>query len=86
MSVSGDMTGIAGVWITGKKVSIDDDPSKDLSFRLAFSVSVKAPKGRQISFEKNRKFVVRKRQETAFSSFISMGNTQNLTLHIVYFG
>ena len=57
MSVSGDMTGIAGVWITGKKVSTDDDPSKDLSFRLAFSVSVKAPKGRQISFEKNRKFV-----------------------------
>ena len=57
MSVSGDMTGIAGVWITGKKVSTDDDQSKDLSFRLAFSVSVKAPKGRQISFEKNRKFV-----------------------------
>ena len=26
-------------------------------FRLAFSVSVKAPKGRQISFEKNRNFI-----------------------------
>lgn len=57
MSVSGDMTGIAGVWISGKKVSTDEDQSKDLSFRLAFSVSVKAPKGRQISFEKNRKFI-----------------------------
>ena len=57
MSVSGDMTGIAGVWIVGKKVSTDEDQSKDLSFRLAFSVSVKAPKGRQISFEKNRKFI-----------------------------
>lgn len=57
MSVSGDMTGIAGVWITGKKVSTDEDQSKDLNFRLAFSVSIKAPKGRQISFEKNRKFI-----------------------------
>ena len=57
MSVSGDMTGIAGVWIVGKKVSTTDDQSKDLNFRLAFSVSVQAPKGRQISFEKNRKFI-----------------------------
>lgn len=57
MSVSGDMTGIAGTWIIGKKVSNDSDQAKDLSFRLAFSVSVKAPKGRQISFEKNRNFI-----------------------------
>ena len=58
MSISGDMTGIAGVWITGKKVSTDENQqSKDLSFRLAFSVSIKAPKGRQISFEKNRNFI-----------------------------
>lgn len=57
MSVSGDMTGIAGVWISGKKVNQGEDQSKDLNFRLAFSVSVKAPKGRQISFEKNRKFI-----------------------------
>jgi hypothetical protein len=57
MSLSGDMTGIAGVWIVGKKVSNNEDQAKDLSFRLAFSVSIKAPKGRQISFEKNRNFV-----------------------------
>ena len=57
MSISGDMTGIAGVWIAGKKVTTDGNPSKDLSFRLAFSTSVKAPKGRQISFEKNRNFI-----------------------------
>lgn len=57
MSVTGDMTGIAGVWIIGKKVSTDDQPAKDLSFRLAFSVSIKAPKGHQVSFEKNRKFI-----------------------------
>lgn len=57
MSVSGDMTGIAGVWILGKKVTTDGNPSKDLSFRLAFSTSIKAPKGYQISFEKNRNFI-----------------------------
>lgn len=58
MSISGDMTGIAGVWIKGKKTSIDElNQSKDLYYQLAFSVSIKAPKGRQISFEKNRNFI-----------------------------
>ena len=57
MSISGDMTGIAGVWIIGKKPTTDGKPSKDLKFQLAFSVSVEAPKGRQISFEKNRNFI-----------------------------
>ena len=57
MSISGDMTGIAGVWISGKKVNQGGDQSKDLNFRLAFSTSIKAPKGRQISFEKNRNFI-----------------------------
>ena len=58
MSISGDMTGIAGVWIIGKKPSTDEKTqSKDLQFRLAFSTSIKAPKGRQISFEKNRIFI-----------------------------
>lgn len=57
MSVTGDMTGIAGVWITGKKVTVEGEQSKDLQFRLAFSTSIKAPKGYQVSFEKNRNFV-----------------------------
>ena len=58
MSVSGDMTGIAGVWIKGKKVSADGvDQANDLFYTLAFSVSIKAPKGRQISFEKNKNFI-----------------------------
>ena len=58
MSISGDMTGIAGTWIKGKKPSQDkDQQEKDLFFELAFSVSIKAPKGRQISFEKNRNFI-----------------------------
>ena len=58
MSISGDMTGIAGVWIKGKKPSTDKNKQeKDLFFELAFNVSIKAPKGRQVSFEKNRNFI-----------------------------
>ena len=58
MSITGDMTGISGVWITGKKVADDSsNQAKDLFFTLAFSVSVRAPKGYQVSFEKNRNFI-----------------------------
>ena len=58
MSYTGDLTGIAGVFIRGKKSSIGDlDQSYDLFYSLAFSVSIKAPKGRHISFEKNRNFI-----------------------------
>lgn len=58
MSVSGDMTGIAGVVISGKKHSVDElSQANDLQFSLVFSVSVKAPKGRQVSFEKNKNFI-----------------------------
>jgi hypothetical protein len=58
MSLSGDKTGIAGVWITGKRPQkAGEDPSKELEFKTAFSVSVKAPKGFQVSFEKNRNFI-----------------------------
>jgi len=57
MSISGDKTGIAGVWIIGKKPTSGGNPGKDLFFQPLFSTSVKAPKGRQISFEKNRSFI-----------------------------
>lgn len=58
MSVAGDKTGIAGVWIQGKRPHQEGvEQSKELYYQLAFSVSVKAPKGHQISFEKNRKFI-----------------------------
>ena len=56
-SSNGDKTGIAGVWIVGKKITVNGNPSKDLIFQPAFSVSIKPPKGRQISFEKNRNFI-----------------------------
>ena len=58
MSLSGDRTGIAGVWIKGKKPSAEGEtPSKDLYYQLAFSIAVKAPRGFQVSFEKNRQFI-----------------------------
>lgn len=58
MSLSGDKTGIAGVWIKGKKPHVDGvSESKELFYTLAFSVAVKAPKGHQVSFEKNRNFI-----------------------------
>lgn len=58
MSLSGDKTGIAGVWITGKRPPVPGaPPSKELEFKVAFSVSIKAPKGFQVSFEKNRNFI-----------------------------
>lgn len=57
MSVSGDKTGICGTWIIGKKPTSEGNPGKDLFFQPAFSTSIQAPKGRQISFEKNRNFI-----------------------------
>lgn len=57
MSLSGDKTGIGGVFIKGKKPTTNGEPSKDLFFTIGFNVSIKAPKGYQVSFEKNRNFI-----------------------------
>lgn len=58
LSKSGDKTGIGGVWIMGKRLgSGNDKQSKESYYRVAFSVSVKAPKGYEISFEKSRTFI-----------------------------
>lgn len=58
MSISGDKTGIAGVWIKGIKTPKEGEPdNRELMYKLAFSVSIKAPKGYQVSFEKNRQFI-----------------------------
>lgn len=58
MSISGDKTGIAGVWIKRKTYVADgQDQSKSLYYRVAFSCAIKAPKGAQVSFEKNKKFI-----------------------------
>lgn len=58
MSVAGDKTGIAGVWQTKQKAGDPNLPANKNSFyQLAFAVAIKAPKGFQISFEKNRNFI-----------------------------
>ena len=58
MSISGDKTGLAGTWIIGMKPPVDGQPqSKELFYRVPFVVSIKAPKGHQVSFEKNRQFI-----------------------------
>jgi hypothetical protein len=58
MSVSGDKTGIGGVWIKDKyTVTEDVAESKSLFYRVAFSCAIKAPKGAQVSFEKNKQFI-----------------------------
>ena len=54
----GDKTGIAGVWIKGKRPSVEgEDITREMYYRVAFSVSIKAPKGYSISFIKNRNFI-----------------------------
>lgn len=57
LSKSGDKTGIAGVWVLGKKPGVEVPTPKEVFYKVAFSVSVAAPKGYEISFEKNRIFV-----------------------------
>ena len=58
MSISGDRTGVGGVQLVGKKPHQEGVPdSKELFFRECFHFAVKAPKGHQVSFEKNRQFV-----------------------------
>ena len=57
MSVSGDKTGIGGVWLIGKRIRQNDHRSSDLYYQTCFSVSIKAPKGHQVSFRKNRDFI-----------------------------
>lgn len=54
MSKSGDRTGIAGTWIMGKRAG---DSQASTCYRLAFGVAVKAPKGYEVSFDKNRIFI-----------------------------
>lgn len=58
MSKKGDKTGIAGVYVLGKKPKVEgEDSSREMFYRVAFSVSIKAPKGYEISFDKNRIFI-----------------------------
>lgn len=58
MSKTGDKTGIAGIYVIGKKPKIEnEDSTREMFYRLAFNVSIKAPKGYEISFDKHRIFI-----------------------------
>ena len=58
MSLTGDKTGIGGVFIKGKRPPQEGVPeNKELFYQLGFVVSVKAPRGHQVSFEKTRNFI-----------------------------
>lgn len=81
MSVSGDKTGIAGTWIRGKKPHEEGVPdSKELYYQLAFSVSVKAPRGYQVSFEKNRQFIYWLKEQGFNIKGVSSDTYQNADL------
>lgn len=54
----GDKTGIGGVYIVGKKPKVEnEDSSNELFYKIAFNVSIKAPKGYDISFDKHKVFI-----------------------------
>ena len=58
MSTKGDKTGIGGVYVIGKKPKVEgESSSRELFFRVAFHISIKAPKGYEISFDKHRQFI-----------------------------
>lgn len=81
MSLTGDKTGIAGVWVVGKKLIADSNSSaEELYFRLAFSTSIKAPKGYQISFAKNRQFIYWLREKGFNLRGVTTDTYQNASL------
>lgn len=82
MSITGDKTGIAGTWIVGKKPPVEGQPpSKELFYQPAFVVSIKAPKGFQISFEKNRQFIYWLREQGFNIKGVSFDTYQSADLN-----
>lgn len=80
-SVSRDKTGISGVWITGKRPDIPgQDSAKSLRYKLAFVVSIKAPRGYEISFEKTRNFIKWLREQGFMIKGISADTSNSRTL------
>lgn len=81
MSISGDNTGIGGVFIVGKRPSIQaESNSRELYYQVAFYVAVKAPKGWQVSFAKNREFIYWLKQQGFNIKGISSDTFQNASL------
>lgn len=81
MSVKGDKTGIAGVTCMGKRPTVEgNDSSKDMFFRLTFHLAIKAPKGYEISFEKNRTFIRWLKSQGFNIKGVSMDTFQSATI------
>lgn len=81
MSLTGDKTGIAGVWIKGKRPPQEGIPeNKEVVFQMAFCVSVKAPKGHQVSFEKNRNFIRWLKEQGFRIKYITMDTFQSASM------
>lgn len=63
MSLTGDKTGIGGIFIDGMKLQGSESSEEtakvqpEMYFQLGFVVSIKAPRGQQVSFEKTRNFI-----------------------------
>jgi len=79
MSKSGDKTGIAGIWIMGKQPDKDSNPG-EMYYKLAFSVSIAAPKGYQISMEKNRHFIYWLKENNFVLRGVSTDTFQNVAI------
>lgn len=62
-SLTGDRTGISGVWVIGLRETQeytaegDFTPVQELIYKHAFSIGIQCPAGAEISLEKNRKFI-----------------------------
>lgn len=81
MSLTGDKTGICGTWIKGKRPNRENETNdKTTLFQLAFIVSVKAPKGHQISFAKTRNFILWLKQNGFNIKGISMDTFQSASM------
>lgn len=81
MSISGDNTGIGGVFILGKKPGLSASVgAKELYYQVGFYIAVKAPKGYQVSFAKNREFIYWLKQQGFNIQGISSDTYQNASL------
>lgn len=81
MSIKGDKTGIAGVTCMGKRPTVEgNDSSKDMFFRLTFHIAIEAPKGYEISFEKNRTFIRWLKSQGFNIKGVSMDTFQSATI------
>lgn len=71
-SLTGDKTGISGVWVMGLREEQQYQegefvPIHELVYKHAFSIGIQCPTGDEISLEKNRKFIYWLRHRLGFN-------------------